>query len=121
MACRWRRLGSVARRVWLDHFAFFTASDCTASAAGRDLNYGFSRAEADHIKLTAIDANPLLAQNKSFVWWRSAAFNGAHGAVWAINSGANTLVQADLNGDKTVDFSPTVIGVNDMIANDFLR
>ncbi|MDB5666274.1 hypothetical protein [Cypionkella sp.] len=82
VAYRWRRLRISCAVGVADQFVFITASDSTASAAGRDLNYGFSRAEADHINLTAIDTNPLLAQNESLVRRRSAAFNGAHGAVW---------------------------------------
>lgn len=103
-----------------DAFIYSTANESARDAAGRDVIHDFVRAQGDKINLAAIDADPATALNDSFVWRGTLGFDGTHGALIATNSGANTLIQADLNGDGVSDFSILVLGMTDMRATDFM-
>lgn len=103
-----------------DQFIYTSVAESTAGVTGRDVVQDFMRAEGDKINLTAIDADAAVALDQNFVWRGALAFNGVHGALRVVNYGANTLVQADLDGDKVADFSILVQGINNMVATDFL-
>lgn len=103
-----------------DRFVFVEVADSTALPSARDVIYDFNRAQGDKIDLTAIDTNLALANDQQFFWRGSAGFDGTLGALRAVNSGANTLVMADMNGDRITDFSFVVIGVNNMASTDFM-
>lgn len=85
----------------------------------RDEIHDFHRAQGDKIALWALDANPTLDGNQGFVWRGALGFSGGHGQLRVVNSGANTVVLADLDGDKRADFSILVDGINNMIKSDF--
>jgi serralysin len=98
----------------------FANGESPNTAVGRDVIHDFSRAEADHITLWPIDANPNLNDFQAFTWRGSLAFTGGYGQLRVMNSGANTLVLGDLDGDKIADFSILVLGINNMIKADFI-
>ena len=50
----------------------------------------------------------------------SQAFNGAAGSIHAVQSGASTFIEADLNGDKSADFRIELLGVHRLSASNFL-
>jgi serralysin len=97
----------------------FAKFDSIHTTAGRDVIHDFSRAQGDDIGLWFIDANPNIAGNQAFYWRGSLGFTGGSGQLWVLNSGANTLVLGDYDGDKIADFSILVLGINNMIATDF--
>jgi serralysin len=103
-----------------DTFIFSSASDSTYAVAGRDSIFDFSTADRDKIDLAGIDANPNIADYQSFIWRGAAGFTGTEGELRVVNSGLNTLVLGDINGDGTADFSIVVRGKNDMTASDFI-
>jgi serralysin len=97
----------------------FAKFDSIHTSAGRDVIRDFSRAQGDDIGLWSIDANPNLAGNQAFYWRGALDFTGGYGQLRVVNSGANTLVLGDYNGDKIADFSILVLGINNMIKTDF--
>ena len=78
----------------------------------------FSKAD-DLIDVSAIDARTGVAGNQVFDFI-AGAFTGAKGELRAVNSGANSIVQGDVNGDKHVDFTILVENVNNLHAFDFV-
>jgi hypothetical protein len=48
------------------------------------------------------------------------AFDGDDGALRAIRSSGNTIVQLDADGDSRADFAVTLIGRHDLDQTDFL-
>jgi Ca2+-binding RTX toxin-like protein len=82
----------------------------------------FSRTDLDKIDLRAIDANSLLPLNQkfSFLVADGQAFGGHRGELrWAHISASEILVQGDINGDKSADFSLTVVFSGGLVATDF--
>jgi serralysin len=103
-----------------DLFVFSAVTESTNLAAGRDRIADFQNAQADKIYLRSIDADASLALDQAFVFIGAAGFDGRHGLLRAVVSGANTMVYADLNGDMVADFSITVLNTTNMVASDFV-
>jgi Ca2+-binding RTX toxin-like protein len=101
-----------------DVFLFAQVSDSTAAAAGRDTIYDFSTAQGDKIGLAGIDANTLLAGNNAFTFVGLGATAGA-GTLSFSFGGANTLVQADVDGGGA-DFSILLAGHINLTVDDFI-
>lgn len=70
----------------------------------------------DDLDLRGIDANAGVAGNQAF---RLTANQAAH-AVWAVDSGANTLLRGDVNGDGNADFEILLLGVSSLTAQDLM-
>ena len=98
-----------------DVFVFKTLADSRVGAE-RDWLLEF-QSGIDDIDLSALDANNRISGNQDFEFsgLRAAAY-----AVWFVKSGANTLVRADVTGDKIADFELLVVGQNKLIESDFL-
>ena len=92
-----------------DVFCFLAPSDSTNRAAQRDRIADF-QGGSDRIDLHSIDANAALSGDQAFRPGLTATFDGAAGCLRVIWSGANTLLQGDLNGDKVPDFTITLSG-----------
>jgi len=75
----------------------------------------------DHIRLTAIDANPLTKADDAFAFIGGAAFSGAAGELRAIASagGTATIVLGDTDGDAHADFRIVLLGHPDLGMGDF--
>ncbi|MGH6814212.1 MAG: calcium-binding protein [Hyphomicrobiaceae bacterium] len=73
----------------------------------------------DKIDLSRIDANTLSPGDQAFAFSGAAA---AANAVWSEESGGNTLVRADVDGDfSTVEFEITLLGTgHTLTAADFV-
>ncbi len=103
-----------------DRFAFRAVTDSAAGAGSRDIINDF-RPGLDKIDLATIDANGPLAGNGAFrlLSLKGAAFSGHAGEVRHLASGANTLVQGDINGDRKADFEILLVGAKILSASDF--
>lgn len=67
---------------------------------------------SDRLNLTAIDTNPLVAGVQGFAFIGNSAFHGMGAAqVRYGNSGADLLVQADVNGDGIADMEIILQGI----------
>lgn len=103
-----------------DRFIFAAASESTPASTGRDTLRDFHRAEADKIDLRLIDARSGTTTNEAFTFIANAGFSGVKGQLQWLDSGANVLVRADINGDRVSDFSLLVLNVASLQATDFL-
>lgn len=102
-----------------DTFLYQTIGQSTVASTGRDTIVDFNHAQGDNINLSAIDANTTLAGNQAFVFISTAAFSGTAGELRAQISGANTILQGDVNGNGVADFSILVKGVTSLQGSDF--
>lgn len=83
----------------------------------RDTIRDFKSIDTDHIDLSDIDANPLLAGNQAFVFLSSAPVAGNQtGTVW-FNQG-NLYISTD--ADSAAEFQISVIGVSALTAADLV-
>ncbi len=106
--------------VGADQFIFSNVSDSTVAASGRDTIYDFSRTQGDRINLSPIDANTDLVGNQAFKFIGSAAFNGVAGELRYGNSGGDTFISADIDGDAVGDLRIVLDRDLKMISADFV-
>lgn len=116
--------GTGMDRLWgglgADRFVFRAVNETTTAAVGRDIVHDFNRIEGDKIDLRTIDADNSVALNQAFTFIGNVAFDGRHGLLHAVVSGANLLVTGDINGDKVADFSILVANTTTLAGTDFL-
>lgn len=89
-----------------DRFVFFSTGESGGLASLRDTILDFSRQELindDLIDLSAIDANLLISGNQAFRLDNGGTFLA--GEIRQIRSGADLIVQANLDGDVEAEFS----------------
>lgn len=101
-----------------DRFIFSALSDSTNLA--RDTIQSFSRASADVIDLSLLDANSRLAGNQVFTFKGATAFTNKAGELIYGYSGTSTVVKGDVNGDGTADFVFTLNSKVALVASDFV-
>ena len=101
-----------------DTFDFNAIGESTAGAQ-RDHLLDFTKGE-DVIDLHTIDAKPGVAGNQDFTFINNAAFSGAGGELRAANSGSNSIISGDTNGDGTADVQMLLVGVNNLTEADFV-
>lgn len=76
-------------------------------------------AGVDTIDLHRLDANVLVGGNQDFTFIGAADFSGTAGELRAFQSGGNTFVAGDVNGDGSVDFAIKLSGTVTLSAGDF--
>lgn len=96
----------LAGGLGVDRFVYLALADSTAKANGRDIVTDLMA--EDVIDLSAIDANTGVAGDQAFV--KVAAFTGVSGQLTLSLSGASTLLQVDVNGDKKADLGIELVG-----------
>ncbi len=102
-----------------DRFQFVSVADFGgATLATADRITDFSQAQHDVIELTRIDA-VAGGTDDPFAWMGTAAFDGHAGELRYEQSGSDTLVTGDLNGDGTADFMIALTGLYTLTAGDF--
>lgn len=104
-----------------DRFRYLDG-ESTAAKAGRDIIKDFSQAQHDVIDLGFVDA---ISSNgidnfDDFNFIGKQAFSGQAGELRFSAFGANTLVSADLDGDKLADFAIEMQGRINLVADDFV-
>jgi Ca2+-binding RTX toxin-like protein len=104
-----------------DQFRYLLASDSGLGAgADRITDYAIGQ---DRLNFSAIDTNAGLAGIQGFAFVANGAFSGGGTAsIRYINSGADLLVQADVNGDGIADMEIILQGLNGgtLTAADFI-
>lgn len=99
-----------------DSFVFNAITDSTVSSSGRDVIKDFSIAQGDKIDLSGID----LGEGSTFTFIGTNGFSKTAGEVNIKFSGANTIVQADTDGNGKADFSVFLVGHQDLTADQFV-
>lgn len=100
-----------------DHFLLLKATDSTLD--DRDTITDFSHAQHDRIDIHAIDANGGKKGNQNFDFIGSKKFDGDAGEVRFVHSGGNTIVYADVDGDKVADISILLDSGPKLVESDF--
>ncbi|MCH8617149.1 calcium-binding protein [Sphingomonas sp. SM33] len=103
-----------------DDFAFGSADFGGLTESTADRIHDFSQAEGDHINLTQVDANSLLTGRQGFSFIGSDAFHNVAGELRYEESGGNTFVYGDTNGDGIADFMVMLDGGHTLTGGDFL-
>lgn len=103
-----------------DRFVFANLFETTVAASGRDRIRDFSSLEGDKIDLRLIDAITNQTGDQAFTFIGSAAFSGKAGELHYAQTGANTLISGDVNGDRVADFSILSEGIRTFVGTDFL-
>ncbi len=101
----------------------FNATSESVVGANRDICTDFTH-NIDDIDLSTIDANLNVAGDQAFIFIGNVAFTGTAGEVRFFNSGADVIVQVEIQGDgnQTADMEiqlngAAAVGIN---ANDFI-
>jgi len=98
-----------------DEFVYAAPGDSASGAPDRILD--FNPAQGDKIDLSAIDARTTQSGNQAFTFIGTSAFNGPSGSPSSpggplgsagqlryFQSGGDTIIQGDVNGDRVADF-----------------
>jgi Ca2+-binding RTX toxin-like protein len=102
-----------------DTFVFASVRD-SKPGNGHDKIIDFSSNAGDVVDLHAIDANVDTGIDDAFTFIGASAFTGIAGQLRFVASGANSLVEGDVNGDGASDFEIFLKGVATLHAADFL-
>ena len=86
-----------------DRFQFIKLSDSATTASTRDLIKDFAIG-TDIVSINSIDANFLVNGDQAFDFIEMSAFSGTAGQLHAVFAGANTILEGDVDGNKTADF-----------------
>lgn len=103
-----------------DRFVFREGDLASASTAAADVVHDFSRAQGDKIRLDLLDANTTVSGRQAFDFIGSGQFSGIAGELRYEQSGGNTVIQADVNGDGTADFAIQLTGTSVLASGDFI-
>jgi len=100
----------------------FVYSATTQSAVGvnADLITDFSRAQADRIDLSAIDARSGVAVNQAFTFVGAGPYSGVAGQLIYAQTSGFTVIGGDVNGDGSSDFHIRLTGTIALRAADFV-
>jgi Ca2+-binding RTX toxin-like protein len=99
-----------------DRFDFNSIKDSVKTY--RDQITDFVRG-ADKIDLLSIDARSTVAGNQAFKWIAYQAFHHKAGELHYVRSGANVIVEGDVNGDGRADFQIQLNGKSVLGSTDF--
>jgi len=115
--------GGGADKLWggggADSFRYQSTSE--SAVAARDQLLDFTPG-TDKIDLERIDARSNSAGDQAFTWIGASAFGKSAGELRAYQSGANWIVEGDVNGDGLADFAIvlTLQGATPLGAGDFV-
>jgi len=102
-----------------DRFIFATLSHIGATTSTADIISDFTRGD-DVIDLRAIDANVMTpGTNDTFTFLGTAAFGNVAGQARVAQSGGNTFVELDANGDSVADAMIRLNGLYLLNVNNF--
>ncbi|MBO3762532.1 calcium-binding protein [Ciceribacter sp. L1K22] len=103
-----------------DRFVFTALADSTVSSTGRDVIKDFSRSQGDRIDLSAIDASTRTSGNQAFSFIGEKSYSGKAGELRYVNSGGDTFIYADVDGDRKSDFAIRIDANIDLVKGDFI-
>lgn len=85
-----------------DRFVFGPGNESNVGS-DRDVIEDFTRGE-DRVDLSAFDGNPSAPRDQALRWLGTAGFDGFAGALRQYEEAGQTIVAADLDGDRRADF-----------------
>ena len=105
-----------------DTFLFKSIKESTATAFDviTDWEHAPKGGIRDHVDLSQIDANAKVAGDQGFDWIGTKKFTGHAGELRYEKHGSYSMVYADVNGDKKVDFAIKYDDAVTLYKDDFL-
>ncbi len=103
-----------------DIFRLKAVAESGAGAGSRDIIEDFNSSETDRINLSLIDADPSTSTNDAFSWKGTGSFSGVAGELRYFNENTYVVAEGDITGDGVADFQIEIMGVNDLLAQDFV-
>jgi Ca2+-binding RTX toxin-like protein len=82
----------------------FLKGDTSSTRSTADTIYDFSHAEGDKVDFSHRDANSLLAGDQEFTFIGNQSFHKVAGELHYVQSGNDTYVEGDTNGNGKADF-----------------
>lgn len=102
-----------------DRYIYFSSSESGVGAGNRDIVTDFV-VDEDRIEITRLDANTNISGNNSFNFIGDENLSGTAGELGYRHESAQTIVQADFDGDGAADFEITLSGILTLTVDDFL-
>ena len=84
-----------------DTFFYTAISDSTVAESDHIADW--ARTQGDKISLAGIDANALVGGDQAFTFIHTAGFSNVAGQLRFFQSGGETVLQGDVNGDGAAD------------------
>ena len=100
-----------------DRFDFNAVTESGKTATLRDQITDFLRG-TDKLDLSSIDARSALTGNQAFTWISTQVFHHKAGELHYVRSGANVVVEGDVNGDAVADFQIQLNGISALATTD---
>ncbi|CAB5092766.1 Alkaline phosphatase (EC [Olavius algarvensis associated proteobacterium Delta 3] len=101
-----------------DRFVFEDASESPAQAP--DLVFDFDSVQGDQIDVSGIDAVSGTMENEEFIFIHDEAFSGSAGELRFVQDFEGGLLEGDVNGDGTADFTIDLLGVTSLAGDDIM-
>jgi Ca2+-binding RTX toxin-like protein len=101
-----------------DYFVFRDGDFADASTATADRIQDFTY--GDRISVSPVDANSGIDGNQAFAFIGTASFDGTAGELRYEQTGGNTYLSGDTDGDGIADFWILLDGLHTMTAGDFI-
>lgn len=102
-----------------DTFAFENLSD-SRPGIGHDHINDFQQAQHDHISVHGIDADTTAAGNQDFSFIGTDPFSGQAGELrYSILANGHTIIAANVNDDKSADFTIELNSAVTLVGGDF--
>jgi Ca2+-binding RTX toxin-like protein len=101
-----------------DRFVFGDVDDSPAQAP--DLVFDFNKVQGDQIDVSGIDAISGTTEIDEFIFVGDDAFGGSAGELRFVHDGPDGLLEGDVNGDATADFTIELLGVTSLSGDDIM-
>jgi Ca2+-binding RTX toxin-like protein len=101
-----------------DRFVFGDVDDSPAQAP--DLVFDFNAVQGDRIDVSGIDAISDTAEHDEFIFIDDDAFGGSAGELRFVHDASDGLLEGDVNGDATADFTIELLGVTSLSGDDIM-
>ena len=104
--------------IGADRFVFDDVADSPPQAP--DLVFDFSAVQGDRIDVSGIDAVSGTPENEDFIFIGDDAFSGSAGELRFLPDFEDGLLEGDINGDGTADFTIELLGVTSLVGDDIM-
>jgi len=101
-----------------DRFVFDDVAGSPAQAP--DLVFDFNAVQGDQIDVSGIDAISGTMENDEFIFVGDDAFSGSAGELHLTHDLSDGLLEGDVNGDATADFTINLLGVTSLTGDDIM-
>jgi Ca2+-binding RTX toxin-like protein len=101
-----------------DRFVFGDAAGSPVQAP--DLVFDFNAVQGDRIDVSGIDAISGTTENDEFIFVGDDAFSGSAGELRFVQDLEGGLLEGDINGDATADFTIELLGVTSLTGDDII-